>query len=1137
MPPERIQMGSESAPSPEQKREGIILGFPFDQILDRNCRLWPIYGRDKKRAGGIHLPTRSADAAWVDATPGTGNIIICGAPGSGKTTLALQFALACTRKENRAVSAYIALESQPSEIRLKAQSFGWEKEFRDLYHMHSEAEIDAGKGLSRLLRAVLTQATLPEDGGMQCPARKGENGPNDACAEHRKNNRISRLSPTVLVCTLAPRPLEEGLRGDDVFWTRYRQLENLLAAGRDLRKELCKTPSNKCREIFPLLVVDSLNMMAMRMPTRDEMYSLFKLFRTYETIGVFTVEASGDTPFDSTLADVVIRLSTDEDHGYFVRYLEVEKSRYVNQVQGKHPFKTVSPPREGRELTPPIPNKGTNTGDPTRIGVVVFPSLHYIVLRTGEKSEYGQQRPRIQKWGRKPGSRWGIEEFDMVLPHNLVPGSVIVIEGPRHTYKSDMAASFLAKGLVDGESGLLLRLHDQPLLDPVMFGPKINREGLPAIGNKIQLKWSGLRLIPDNRDRSWQSLISSQKAVVNVWEYDAGKPDVYLFEVDFKTGALFPEEFIHVLRDIIIRAERYSGRRGITRAILDDVSEIGSGYPFLQRSKTSGDIFLPALAHIMRNEKIDLVVTGTTREPLERDENLQRICAVADAVVSCRFCSVFGQRHVVVNSEGMAAATGVESTAIMSATPLVVRQLHQEEKEAGSPRRFGVDCELLEGLVGFDTGFVQRPGITIHAFQENDYVHRRYNDEVAAMVEALFNAPAPIRRTDTPAAARRFSESSVSLLPFHSDESEAVHDSLHVLAGRPLDRTVLYTVDEFWNSGGGESDGNNKGERVFYPLPKSKSDAKKGLIGLNPQNTLVRCYYANVLLLAYRKGRGMGKMRSRKKTWAAIADMAMMPYPKEWKDAARVRKFFWFDRSASETLSCALLDALIGKKLAIVRKGGLSPTELLSMLEKAEKDAIPQLEALRKLFSYSVLSPQPEKDESESEKDLPRDAGIYLCWYSQLRDLIDRAPELADRLAVCPLPGGGFRGDWFIGIAKGSVSPQLGLELLEVLCSKKEGYKRFAEGVGLPLQNEFYEKKQKAPAWPRAEVTLAYVYENIYKNAFSRSSIQKYAQFRSALSAICRQLTPLSGLKEGDRLDMKNIVRTLRERIQILAEA
>ena len=73
------------------------------------------------------------------------------------------------------------------------------------------------------------------------------------------------------------------------------------------------------------------------------------------------------------LADVVVSLQYEEDAGYFVRYFEIIKSRYQHQVYGKHPFKIV------KET---LRDKNKNINFPIETGVVIFPSIHYIVYST-----------------------------------------------------------------------------------------------------------------------------------------------------------------------------------------------------------------------------------------------------------------------------------------------------------------------------------------------------------------------------------------------------------------------------------------------------------------------------------------------------------------------------------------------------------------------------------------------------------------------------------------------------------------------------------------------------------------------------------------------------------------------------------
>lgn len=1205
-------------PDCQENGTGIYLGFPLDHLLNRR--------------GKLIGPSKPAISVPTGQEPGTGNIVIWGPPGSGKSTLALQMACVCAaRKDNGFVSAYISLEEGLRGIQAKAKTYGWLDWVRPLRFMqHGSIDEASPERLGVALRSILTQpehCPILSDLGRE-PSELEESGGDTPCAQHDKR-REGRLEPRVLLPSLSPRHLTDDLSGEQLFWRRCEQIELLLRASDHLQQSIAKKENEDEPEaILPLVAIDSLNMLTGRELNRDQIYHLFDIFRRYNRVGVFVVESTEPTFFDSTMADVVIALSSHKDHGYFVRYLEIEKSRHVPQVYGWHPFKTVGHRKSG--ITPLVqqlglrrnacapegplaPGKKDMTtgqtsesdeqeGEKARSGVVVFPSIHYVVSKTEAPT------PTADPTEERFSDIWGIDALKRVLPENLARGSVVMIEGPAGTFKTNFACTFLANGLRKGteEAGLLLNLQDQPLLDRE---PDIRR--WPTLGSEVagEFSWRELAYCLENElgdgKAKWQNLAEIQKARISLWKRDysdglsRGQTNLWsqeyldalsenidkgqthfwtlerlgsreddrvddlarpsLIEVDFKTGALLPEEFVQIMRDIIIRFKEVSP---IRRVVLDDVGAIGASYPFLKKSRTAGDLFLSALVHIVRNHGMDLVMTGTTGDLAVANESVSRASALADAVISCRFRDIFGDRHVIVQGEGLMAGRGTQAETIGESVPPVVRLTETDDGRTA----FQVDSEYLEGLVGFESGEIKRPGVVVHLFEENQAIHARYNQEMESMLEAAMAHPSRLARASSSGGYLESDRTSVSLITFDSTKSEAFHDSLDVFgAGAPLEKTVLCTVDEFGRekktrghflelipaADAGEDDGDenllNPEELVGH---MQHSEVEEG----QEKNWRLWPYYLNLLVLAYRKElfeqpdrRGEARIDWKNKPpkkWQEIAGAAKQVEPDDSLlcvvKESPIGRSFWFDQSARETLSCVLLDALASGK-------GLhesTPQETGGILEDFEsggKDELsPKGEVMGELCAVHELlhRVQQEGVAVEKGKGMPGDSALYVCWYSQLRELIQFNPELREKIGVCPLPGNGFRGDWFIGIVKGSVSLTLGRKIIEILCSRDEEYKRFARGVGLPVREEFYDEKEDFFAWLGGVDTVhVSKLRDMHEKARSRSHIKGYESLRSTIYTVAKQLTPEWGPRLEDkerRRKIRDIVSRLPKQVEML---
>ena len=988
-------------------KQGIRLGPTLDHLLNEKIPLRARAG-EHQRGFGIQYPLFSVKSGgFVDIeNRGTGNIVVAGRPGAGKSTFGLQ--VAATAATQGHSSIYVSLEDPLADIQGKADMFGWSewttRREKPFCLPESPSPVDLAVGLSDCLS-----------------------------------------KPQVLLTTLSQRPLvTQSTDVNALFWERYIQIEHLLKASTALLRGTNPMAPR-------LIVVDSLNMLISGNPgpselglgntaEREALYRIFEIVRRSGLVGVFLVEANVAMKFDSTMADVVIALRSEKVQGYFMRHIEVEKSRYTKHTLGEHPYKIVS--IETGDSGHQVEN------DDRPRGIVAFPSVHAVIKDT-----------------KKGVCAESASSFDMVSPvitdglirSNLPRGGSLTIVGPSGTFKSTLALNFLAGGLCrrdrfgkDDENVLYVRLGNH-------FGE------VESIQNMLKLReldeHRKFKLV-SNPDGRFAPPGAARKASVSVLRRTQQPTSAELIVLDFETGALLPEEFVEIVRRVFDIAG------SIRRVVLDDLSLIGVSYPFLNHSKTTEDLFLSTFVHLIKNLGADLVMVGTTGELAETQDVVNRATALADAVLSCRFQEIFGQRHVVLSGDGLGTKSTEDKRIDGEFVPAVLRRVDEE--------RIEIDNNLLQGLVGFETGNIQRPGITMYLYSENR-LQERYSKEIQDLL-----------RTIVPVSSE-----GPSVVPFDARQSETFHHSLAVLRHEPRDRTIIYTVDEF----------------------KRQS----------PDHEHVEPFCKNVLLLAYRSN-SADTQEHRFRSWAQVETFARALMA---NNNSSITTPFWFDRNASETLSCVLMDALW--KAGGSRKKKFDAAILRQLPER--RSVMPQLNALHNLFHLSEES----KEFRELRKagangqnapsvgsQLVKDAGVYLCWYSQLRELIDREPWLAGRLKVAPLPGRGFRGDWYLTVLPSSVSINLGRKLIETLTKPEEDYKRFARGVGLPTSDRKDLESAQFLAWPQSTVPLKRILD-IHDNAHSRSDIPNYELFRNALQTICTWLTPMA----GDRLSKSQIWRNV----------
>ncbi len=146
------------------------------------------------------------------------------------------------------------------------------------------------------------------------------------------------------------------------------------------------------------------------------------------------------------------------------------------------------------------------------------------------------------------------------------------------------------------------------------------------------------------------------------------------------------------------------------------------------------------------------------------------------------------------------------------------------------------------------------------------------------------------------------------------------------------------------------------------------------------------------------------------------------------------------------------------------------------------------------------LEVNPLPFDPDGDHGLQSDSAVYICWYLQLRELIDRCPFLAGKFKVSALPMGGFKGDWSLRVERGSVSRQLGKMIAQNLTTKQEHFERFRAGLGLPASDHFMDT-QFYPWRGAKDVTLKNVM-GIWEGARCRSRITNYKKFNRALYSL-----------------------------------
>jgi len=563
--------------------------------------------------GGLRLPEK-------DSHEGSGNIVIIGHPGAGKSTLAFQIAAMCTSTINKGISIYYSLEVPPKNMLANMTYPDSRLITKPLFYVPGSTELDnlSSQNLCKRLTSIL------------------------------QDKNSGSIVPQILLPSMSPRGISAVDNANSLFLSRYEELELMLKAVSKYN-ESAKDENNP---LIKSVVVDSLNAFGNNPLGREELYRLFDLFHHYAILGIFTLEESStrhtslDVETIKYMADVVISLKKDYVNDYTCQYIEIEKSRYTSHVIGNHPYKISEQKLKD--------SKSNSTNDPDlRKRLEILPSLHYRIYGSESRSFVYQGMQKVSQ----KDNLFGINEMNYVLPNHVVGRNpdvpqIISIYGDTGIYKSDLAINSLLHGIVNkNESGLIIRMGDRPVF--LFNGARLNKGVFDSLQEKLKITSNGK---PENsklfsinlfEDEKLKELPHSEhKYSANGWYFHTNKNGARLIEISFKSGALLPEEFIEEVCGIIKKFD-------IRRVVFTDVKSLGVSYPFLVKSSTSGEIFLPAFVHLMRNYRVHVVMSCTQSDLTASNQESSKASVLSDAVISCSLDDNKSERKVSLFGEGL----------------------------------------------------------------------------------------------------------------------------------------------------------------------------------------------------------------------------------------------------------------------------------------------------------------------------------------------------------------------------------------------------------------------------------------------------------------------------------------------------
>jgi KaiC/GvpD/RAD55 family RecA-like ATPase len=536
-------------------------------------------------------------------------ILIEGDTGTGKTTLSMQIVNAAARSnEDYDHMFYMQKEGN--------------KECWEIYYYSLEQTATALVNLSKkfgFLDAKVGDSYYKDES--EIPFINSKN-------EKAKKYKIH-------FCHFSPKPITSADE-KDVFEQRMGELNNAVL----------KILSNKNENKNILFVIDCLNALSAKKLDRSDLYRLFSIFRKNKIPALFTLEYPSQQVYKEApdvasdcaryLADIVISLTreTPIEHNQF--YLEIIKSRVCRQALGKHLYKIRT-----------IENEMSIKTD-NRKGIVVYPSIHYILSRVREDAVITSEKQKdiddntkndfVICNETKGTFNHDFKDIGLIINSSTISSnSSIAIVGPDGTHKLALGLNFAFGVRVNNYRKIarILANKNDKILDIIpnegqYLEPKVL---IINFGSSSDLDFSGIAWTDFNKNFSKIEKDHTQDEgnKIKFWHtnYQLKKNSVVgnnkpslirnrfnAVVTSFKVGQLTPEECFDVIEkrlrkeELLAQKDEYQKIFPFTSAIICNTAELCTGFPLLKKDP----LFLPSLIDLFEAHRLVTIGLGIENE-------------------------------------------------------------------------------------------------------------------------------------------------------------------------------------------------------------------------------------------------------------------------------------------------------------------------------------------------------------------------------------------------------------------------------------------------------------------------------------------------------------------------------------------